>query len=193
MTKTTLVAATLLCSAFALEGCGGLVGLAIGAAGRAAGTGQSYAEWKPSAPQLDPQNGRLVVYVSGRMTSIMTVDWGTGGEFLFAVDRDVCDVVGASFAYVDEPVGQHTISVGDMPKFFSGYRKGKFSVDANVSAGKSTFVRIEPSRTAPDGSIAAPISVVPASVAEAELAALPLDNHFVSFKCKPNAAEDRTS
>lgn len=185
-----LTGLALLGASFLLEGCGGVAGLAVGAAGRAAGTGATFAEWKGSAPPMQPHTGRLVVYVPSRQPSLMTVDWGTGGEFNFAVDRDVCDVIGDSFVYLDLPPGRHAVSAGDMQKFLAGYRKGQFETQADIVEGRSTFVRIEP---VPNGGPRIRPVVVSAGVAEAEMAKLPLDKHFVSFSCKPNAAGDRGS
>jgi len=190
MTRRLSISLTLLSASLLVEGCGGVAGLAVGAAGRAAGTGATYAEWKGSSPPMELHTGRLFVYVPSRQFSLMTVDWGTGGEFLFAVDRDVCDVIGDSFVYLDLPPGRHAVSAGAMPKFLFGYRRGQFETEADIIEGRSTFVRIEP--VSNGGALARP-AVVGAGLAEAEMAKLPLDKHFVSFSCKPNAAGDRGS
>ncbi len=168
--------------ALSLGGCGGVVGLAVGAASRAAGTGSAYAEWKASAPSLQPNTGRLLVYMPTRGFSLYTADWATGGEFRFAVDRDECDVIGDSFMYVDLPPGEHTIAPGTPGPLLLGFRKGAYQTAVKIDRGRSTFVRFESA----NGGIR-PV-VVGANQAEADLAKLPLDTHFASFTCKQNAA-----
>ena len=101
MKHNAVAALALLGLALSLEGCGGAMGFGVGVVTRAAGTGDAYAAWKASAPPIPPGSGRLFVYAPNRQVSVWTADWATGGEFVFDVDRDVCDVIGSSFAYVD--------------------------------------------------------------------------------------------
>ena len=127
----------------------------------------------------------------------MVAGWATGGEYVFDVDRDVCDVIGSSFAYVDLPAGVHAISASDIKKFPGGFQKGKYSVTARIVEGKATFVRFdqvtgEPTLVTVGGPAVHPV-VVGMATAEAEIAKLPLDTHVASFSCKPRAAEDRAS
>jgi len=182
------VSAILVC--LALSGCGGgLVGVGVSAMGRAAGTGDTYQAWKPSMPAIPPASGRLFVYVQERSNNIFSAyDLGTGSEIPFAVDSNVCDVIGSSFSYVDLPVGTHDVSADDMSKTFFGFRKGKFDVKVNIAEGHPVFVRID--KVTQDGIHAVP-RLVDATTAEAQMSALPLDKHFVSFECGKHTAEDR--
>ena len=194
MKHEAVAAIALLGMALALEGCGGAMGLGVGAVTRAAGTGDAYAAWKASAPPIPAHSGRLFVYAPDRQISVWTADWATGGEYVFDVDRDVCDVIGSSFAYVDLPPGPHSISASDIKKFPGGFQKGKYAVTVNVVAGKPTFVSFEPVAGSPSvvtvgGPLVRPV-VVQGSAAEAAMAKLPLDTHVASFACKPRAAED---
>ena len=181
----------------ALQGCGGAMGLGVGVVTRAAGTGETYAAWKAKAPPIPPHSGRLFVYAPNRQVSVWTADWATGGEFVFDVDRDVCDVLGSSFTYIDLPAGAYSVSATDIKKFPGGFQKGKYAVTARIAAGRPTFVRFEPVAGAPTvvtfgGPTVRPV-VSTGIAAEAELANLPLDTHVASFACKPRAAEDRAS
>ena len=198
MKHTAISVFALLGAALSLEGCGGAMGLGVGVVTRAAGTGDAYSGWKASAPPIPPHSGRLFVYAPNRQVSVWTSDWATGGEFVFDVDRDVCDVIGSSFAYIDLPPGPHSVSATDIKKSFpGGFQKGKYAVTVNVVAGKPTFVSFEPvagssSVVTLGGPSVRPV-VVQGSAAEAAMAKLPLDTHVASFPCKPRAAEDRAS
>jgi len=195
MKHNMAAALALLALALCLAGCGGAMGLGVGVVTRTAGTGDAYTAWKASAPPIPPRLGRLFVYAPDRQISIWTADWATGGEFVFDIDRDVCDVLGSSFTYIDLPAGAYSISATDIKKFPGGFQKGKYVATARVAAGKPTFVRFEPVAGAPSvvtlgGPTVRPL-VVSGIAAEAELANLPLDTHVASFACKPRAAEDR--
>ena len=121
----------------------------VGVVTRAAGTGDAYAAWKASEPPIPPRLGRLFVYAPNRQVSLWTADWATGGEFVFDVDRDVCDVIGSSFAYVDLPAGVHSISASDIKKFPGGFQIGKYLTMVRIVEGKTTFARIDPVPGAP--------------------------------------------
>ena len=173
------------------------MGLAVGVATRVAGTGGAYADWKASAPPIPPHAGRLFVYAPNRQMSVWTSDWATGGEYVFDVNRDVCDVIGDSFAFLDLPPGAYSVSASDIKKFPGGFQKGKYAVTVRVVQGQSTFVRIDPvagqaTLVTVGGPAARPV-VVSRATAEAEMAKLPLDTHVASFPCKPRAAEDRSA
>src|SRR5271166_3263073 len=130
-----------------------------------------------------------------RLESLWTADWATGGEFVFDVDRDVCDVIGSSFAYVDLPAGVHSISASDIKKFPGGFQIGKYLTMVRIVEGKTTFARIDPVPSAPAlvtlGGPMVRLVVVGNTRAEEEMAKLPLDTHVASFSCKLRAAEDR--
>jgi len=195
MKHNAVAALALLGLALSLEGCGGAMGLGVGVVTRAAGTGDAYAAWKASAPPIPPRLGRLFVYAPNRQVSLWTADWATGGEFVFDVDRDVCDVIGSSFAYVDLPAGVHSISASDIKKFPGGFQIGKYLTMVRIVEGKTTFARIDPVPSAPAlvtlGGPMVRLVVVGNTRAEEEMAKLPLDTHVASFSCKPRAAEDR--
>jgi hypothetical protein len=195
MKHTAVAALALLGLALSLEGCGGAMGLGVGVVTRTAGTGDAYAAWKASAPPIPPGSGRLFVYAPNWQVSIWTADWATGGEFVFDVDRDVCDVIGSSFAYVDLPAGLHSLSASNIKKFPGGFQIGKYLTKVSIVAGKTTFARLDPVPGAPTlvtlGGPEVRLTVVGAARAEEEMAKLPLDTHVASFSCKPRAAEDR--
>ena len=195
MKYTAVVVLALVGLSPALEGCGGAMGLGVGVVTRAAGTGQSYAAWKASAPPIPPHSGRLFVYAPNRQVSVWTADWATGGEFVFDVDRDVCDVIGSSFAYVDLPAGVHSLSASEIKKFPGGFQIGKYATAVRIVEGKTTFARIDPVPGEPTlVTFSGPmvrLVVVGNTKAEEEMAKLPLDTHVTSFSCKPRAAEDR--
>ena len=149
MKHNAVAALALLGLALSLEGCGGAMGLGVGVVTRAAGTGDAYAAWKASSPPIPPRLGRLFVYAPNRQVSFWTADWATGGEFVFDVDRDVCDVIGSSFAYVDLPAGVHSISASDIKKFPGGFQIGKYLTMVRIVEGKTTFARIDPVPGAP--------------------------------------------
>ena len=136
MKHNAAAALALLGLALSLEGCGGAMGLGVGVVTRAAGTGDAYAAWKASAPPVPPGLGRLFVYAPNRQVSVWTADWATGGEFVFDVDRDVCDVIGSSFAYVDLPAGAHSLSASDIKKFPGGFQIGKYSTTVRIRRRK---------------------------------------------------------
>ncbi|HXZ15175.1 MAG TPA: hypothetical protein VEH77_04250 [Roseiarcus sp.] len=194
MKHIAVAALALFGAALALEGCGGAMGLGVGVVTRAAGTGDAYAAWKASAPPIPSGSGRLFVYAPSRQVSIWTADWATGGEFVFDVDRDVCDVIGSSFAYVDLPAGVHSLSASEIKKF-NGFQIGKYVTTVKIAGGKTTFARIDPVPGAPTlvtfSGPAVRLTVVGNREAEEEMAKLPLDTHVASFSCKPRAAEDR--
>lgn len=197
MGRNAIAAMALLALSLPIAGCGGGMGLAVGVATRVAGTGGAYADWKASAPPIAPHSGRLFVYAPNRQMSVWTSDWATGGEYVFDVDRDVCDVIGDSFAYLDLPPGAYWVSASDIKKFPGGFQKGKYAVTVKIVRGQSTFVRIDPvagqaTLVTVGGPAARPV-VVGRATAEAEMAKLPLDTHVASFPCKPRAAEDRGS
>ena len=121
-----------------LAGCGGAMGLGVGVVTRAAGTGDAYSAWAAKAPPIPAGSGRLVVYAPNRQVSVWTADWATGGEFVFDIDRDVCDVIGASFAYVDLPAGAHSLSASDVKKFPGGFQIGKYATTVRIAAGRTT-------------------------------------------------------
>src|SRR5271157_6384857 len=79
MKHNAVAALALLGLALSLEGCGGAMGLGVGAVTRAAGTGDAYAAWKALAPPIPPRLGRLFVYAPNRQVSLWTADWATGG------------------------------------------------------------------------------------------------------------------
>ena len=197
MKHSAVAALALFGAALALEGCGGAMGLGVGVVTRAAGTGDAYAAWKASAPPIPSRSGRLFVYAPSRQVSIWTADWATGGEFVFDVDRDVCDVIGSSFAYVDLPVGVHSLSASEIKKFPGGFQIGKYVTAVRIVEGKTTFARIDPVPGAPTlvtlGGPMVRLTVVGNTKAEAAMAKLPLDTHVASFSCKPRAAEDRAT
>jgi hypothetical protein len=195
MKHNAVAALALLGLSLSLEGCGGAMGLGVGVVTRTAGTGDAYTAWKASAPPIPPGSGRLLVYAPNRQVSIWTADWATGGEFVFDVDRDVCDVIGSSFAYVDLPAGVHSLSASEIKKFPGGFQIGKYVTMVRIAQGRTTFARIDPVAGAPTlVTLAGPtvrLVVVGNSRAEEEMAKLPLDTHVASFSCKPRAAEDR--
>jgi hypothetical protein len=94
-------------------------------------------------PALPPSTGRLFVYVSGRSNNFLNAyELGTGGEQRFVVDKDVCDILGATFTYMDLPAGTHTVSADDVDKFL-GFRKGRYEVKANITDSHAVYVRID--------------------------------------------------
>jgi len=194
--KNNVVAAfALLGLALFLQGCGGAMGLGVGVVTRTAGTGDAYVAWKASAPPIPSGFGRLIVYAPNRQVSIWTADWATGGEFVFDIDRDVCDVIGSSFAYVDLPAGLHSLSASDIKKFPGGFQIGKYVTRVRIVQGKTTFARLDPVLGSPAlvtfGGPTARLVIVGNTRADEEMAKLPLDTHVASFSCKPRAAEDR--
>jgi len=195
MKHNMAAALALLALALCLAGCGGAMGLGVGVVTRTAGTGDAYTAWKASAPPIPPRLGRLFVYAPDRQISIWTADWATGGEFVFDVDRDVCDVIGSSFAYVDLPAGVHFLSARDIKKFPGGFQIGKYLTTVGIVQGRTTFARIDPVAGSPAlvtlGGPTVRLVVVGNTRAEEEMAKLPLDTHVASFSCKPRAAEDR--
>jgi hypothetical protein len=195
MKHNAIAALALLGLALSLEGCGGAMGFGVGVVTRAAGTGDAYAAWKASAPPISPGSGRLFVYAPNRQVSVWTSDWATGGEFVFDVDRDVCDVIGSSFAYIDLPAGAHSLSASDIKKFPGGFQFGRYVTKVRIAEGKTTFARIDPVPESPTlvtvGGPTVRLVVVGNTSAEQEMAKLPLDTHVASFSCMPRAAEDR--
>lgn len=178
----------LLSLCLSLTGCGGgLVGVAVSAAGRSAGTGDDYASWKSTMPAIPPGTGRLVVYIPNRASGISAFEIGAGGRQMFGVDKDVCDVIGGAFMYVDVPAGDHDVSVNDMQMLFGRFRRGKYTMKMKITDGRVTYLRFD---AATEDAGTAP-RVVDAATAEAEMAKLPLDTHFVSFECKKDAAQER--
>jgi hypothetical protein len=175
----------LLSLSLTLGSCGGVAGLAVGAIGRSAGTGGDYVSWKSAMPGIQRGTGRLLVYATGRSMSLYTISMATGGVREFAVDKDVCGVIEDAFMYVDVPPGDHDISADDMEMLFGKFRRGKFDTRIKVSDGAITYLRIDNV----DGHLAP--RLVDAATAEAEMAKLPLDTHFVSFECKKDAAQER--
>ena len=171
------------------------MGLAVGAATRVAGTGRAYADWKASAPPIPPHAGRLFVYAPNRQMSVWTSVWATGGEYVFDVDRDVCDVSATVSPISIFSPGIYSVSASDIKKFPGGFQESRYAVTVKVVQGQSTFVRIDPvagqSTLVTVGGPAARPVVVGRATAEAEMAKLPLDTHVASFPCKPRAAEDR--
>jgi hypothetical protein len=168
-----------------LSGCGGVAGLAVGAMGRSAGTGNDYATWKTSMTPPQRGSGRFIVYVKDRELTLSAIQMTAGGQRIFAVDKDVCGVIESAFMYVDVPAGDHDMSTGDMEMLFGKFRRGKYETRIRVGDGGTTYVRVDVT----DGHYA--LRAVDAATAEAELAKLPLDTHFVSFECKKDAAQDR--
>ena len=114
-------------------------GLGRGRVTRTAGTGDAYTAWKASAPPIPPGSGRLFVYAPNRQVSIWTADWATGGEFVFDVDRDVCDVIGSSFAYVDLPAGVHSLSASEHQEVPRRFPNRQIRDDGQNRSRRTTF------------------------------------------------------
>ena len=141
-------------------------------------------------PAIPSGAGRLIVYPGGRRSFVYeTTSIGKGGEQFFAVNRDVCTVLGRSFIYLDLPAGRHEVSAEDVSGLFE-YRIGRNKLDLAIDPGSLTYVRID--REDP-GALARshyyPRLVEPAR-AEAELKDWPIYNE--GLKCRPNRAMDRT-
>lgn len=92
--------------------------------------------------------------------------------------------------YIDLPVGSHEASAEGMRKMWSDiskeYLKGKNSVHFTVVEHRPVYVRLDSS-----GQAGTRPTLVDAATAELEMAQLPLDTHFVSFKCLASKAEER--
>jgi len=172
-----------------LSGCGGAVGLAVGAIGRSVSIGDDYATWKSSMPAIQPGTGRLVVYITGRSFTLYSTQMAMGGSRMFAVDNDVCGVIEDSFMYHDVPAGDHEVSAGDMIMLFGRFRRGKYSIKIKVADGRATYLRFDPAASEDAGP--AP-RVVDAATAETEMAKLPIDTHpGVSSECYKDRAQAR--
>jgi hypothetical protein len=159
----------------------------IGAVERAASIGEAYSTWKAQMPAIPPGRSRIVVYPGGSRSLVYSATGiGKGGEQYFAIDRDVCEVLGDSFIFLDVAPGAHEISSEGVSQLF-GYQKGKNRLSVNLAASKLTYIMID--------KVGDPLwhhyvpKLVDAARAEAELAKLPL--YREGLTCRLNRAEDR--
>ena len=159
----------------------------IGAVERATGIGENFSTWKARMPAIPPGRSRIVVYPGGSRSLVYAATGiGKGGEQVFAVDRDVCTVLGDSFIFLDFPPGPHEISSEGVSQLF-GYQKGKNRLSLNLRPSALTYVRIDKEGDALWHHYLP--KLVDAARAEAELAKLPL--YREGLTCRLNKAEDR--
>jgi hypothetical protein len=177
-----------MCCCVLLNGCiFSAVTHGIGAVERAAGVGENFSTWKAQMPPIPAGRSRIVVYPGGRRSLVYSVTGvGKGGEQVFAVDRDVCEVLGDSFIFLDLPPGAHEISSEGVSQLF-GYQKGKNRLSVSLARSSLTYIRIDKEGD-PLWHHYVP-KQVDAARAEAELAKLPL--YRDGLTCRPNKAEDR--
>src|SRR5688500_14209991 len=94
-------------------------------------------------PSIPPGRSRSVVYAGGsRSLGYAATGVGKCGEQVFAVDRDVCTVLGDSFIFLVLPPGPHEISSEGVSQLF-GYQKGKNRLSLNLRSSALTYVRID--------------------------------------------------
>jgi hypothetical protein len=159
----------------------------IGAAERAMSIGDNFRSWKAQMPAVPAGRSRLVVYPGGSRSLVyQATGVGKGGEQVFAVDRDVCEVLGDTFVFLDVAPGPHEISSEGVSQLF-GYQKGKNRLSVNLAPSKLTYIRIDKEGD-PLWHHYVP-KLVDAARAEAELAKLPL--YRDGLTCRLNKAEDR--
>jgi hypothetical protein len=174
-----------------LTSCIAVVTHGVGTVERSFAVGDDFTKWRATAPPIAPGRGRLIVYPGGSLSIVYeTTSFGKGGELDFVVDRDVCQVLGRTFVFLDVPAGAHKISADDVSDILHPfeYRLGKYKLELTVDAGTTSYVRIDKDRSA--GAVgAAYIPRLAAAAAEAELKDFVLDKD--GLKCRPNAAQDR--
>lgn len=174
-----------------LDGCIMAATRGIGTVERQIGIGEEFRDWQAHRPPIPAGRGRLVVYPGGSRSFVYeTTGIGKGGEQLFAVDRDVCTVLGHSFVYLDLPAGPHEISAEGVSTLF-GYQKGKNKLPLQLAPAGVTYIRIGREKHGVFSRSHYAPSVVEAAAAEAELMQYPL--YRDGLTCRPNKAEDRPS
>src|SRR5689334_21927938 len=137
-------------------------------------------------PAIPAGRSRLVVYPGGSRSVIYRVTGvGKGGEQMFTVDRDVCEVLGDSFIFLDIAPGPHEITSEGVSELF-GYRKGKNHLSVDLAPSRLTYVRID-KQGDPLWHHYVP-KLVDAANAETELAKLPL--YKEGLTCRLNKVED---
>jgi len=159
----------------------------IGTAERAMWIGDDYRSWKAQMPAIPAGRSRLVVYPGGSRSVVYRVTGiGKGGEQKFTVDRDVCEVLGDSFIFVDIAPGPHEITSEGVSQLF-GYQKGKNHLSVNLAPSQLTYVRID-KEGEPLWHHYIP-RLADAAGAGAELARMPL--YKEGLTCRPDKAQDR--
>lgn len=159
----------------------------IGSVERATSIGDNYSSWKAQMPAIPAGRSRIIVYPGGNRSMVYSVTGvGKGGEQVFAVDRDVCEVLGDSFIFLDVAPGAHEISSEGVSQLF-GYQKGKNRLSVNLAPSKLTYIKID-KQGDPLWHHYVP-KLVDADRAETELAKLPL--YREGLTCRLNKAEDR--
>ena len=176
-------------SCLGLNACIAVITHGVGTVERSLGVGDDFGRWKAQMPAIPTGRGRIIVYPGGSRSVVFeTTRIGLGGEQNFAVDNDVCTVLGNSFIFVDLTAGLHQISAGNMSELF-GYRKGKNKLDINVMPSSLTYIRINKESGGLFSKNHYFPNLVAAPAAEMELRQFPI--YINGLKCRVNKAQER--
>ncbi len=147
----------------------------VGMIARGVTTGKKYSEAKTTIQPIPSGYGRLFVYlVDGGPNIINTL----GVVSTCTVDRQVCEIAGKSYFFIDLLPGRHKVTSGSVNGVIGlfGAKYGKYAEDFDLGCGKTKYCRLDLNGFGAFTEIK-PIMVSP-SVAEQELETLPFKKFY---------------
>jgi hypothetical protein len=141
---------------------------------------KTYSELKLSLTAPAEGSGRLIVYFPGGGPTGMNA---YGVTEVCTIDENAYSLLGATFWYVDLPVGKHKMTI-DGVAGIKGLRYGKNVAEVELANGDTKFCRINMSNSGGidliEGGLAHSftLTIVDANAAEGEMAKLPFFPKF---------------